>query len=137
MTPHSTPLWSDRTLDLHSQYDIREQQRSPVLPPSCPLPSILIMQTAQSPASVPAVKRTKRVAGQGDSNPGRAKRNERAEKDKETYPCPFPGCGQSYSRREYLRRHHRKRELFARRDVVIAFYWERGDSGGRALPLVV
>lgn len=60
----------------------------------------------------PAATKLKRPAGQGDSNPGRAKRNERPESDKETYLCPFPGCGQVYSRREYLRRHHRKRESY-------------------------
>lgn len=34
----------------------------------------------------------------------------RGNKDKETYACAFPGCGQSYSRMEYLKRHQRKRE---------------------------
>lgn len=31
-------------------------------------------------------------------------------KEKESFRCSHPGCGQTYSRMEYLKRHQRKRE---------------------------
>ncbi|ORX34579.1 hypothetical protein BD324DRAFT_594403 [Kockovaella imperatae] len=52
-------------------------------------------------------------------------------KEKETFGCPYPGCGQSYSRMEYLKRHQRKHQddrpfackdcskAFARSDVLL------------------
>ncbi|KAL7419960.1 hypothetical protein Q5752_004923 [Cryptotrichosporon argae] len=52
-------------------------------------------------------------------------------REKETFGCPFPGCGQSYSRMEYLKRHQRKHQdvrpfqcrdcskAFARSDVLL------------------
>ncbi|ODN97010.1 hypothetical protein I350_07988 [Cryptococcus amylolentus CBS 6273] len=52
-------------------------------------------------------------------------------KEKESFACTFPGCGQSYSRMEYLKRHQRKHQddrpfqckdcskAFARSDVLL------------------
>ncbi|WVF66257.1 hypothetical protein IAT40_000997 [Kwoniella sp. CBS 6097] len=52
-------------------------------------------------------------------------------KEKETFACPFPGCGQTYSRMEYMKRHQRKHQddrpfqckdcikAFARSDVLL------------------
>ncbi|ADV24752.1 C2H2 zinc finger protein Zas1A [Cryptococcus gattii E566] len=52
-------------------------------------------------------------------------------KEKETFACTFPGCGQTYSRMEYLKRHQRKHQderpfqckdcskAFARSDVLL------------------
>lgn len=31
-------------------------------------------------------------------------------KEKESFKCPHPGCGQAYSRMEYMKRHQRKRK---------------------------
>ncbi|OCF33207.1 hypothetical protein I316_05252 [Kwoniella heveanensis BCC8398] len=52
-------------------------------------------------------------------------------KEKETFACPHPGCGQTYSRMEYMKRHQRKHQddrpfqckdcikAFARSDVLL------------------
>ncbi|ORY31969.1 hypothetical protein BCR39DRAFT_524873 [Naematelia encephala] len=62
---------------------------------------------------------------------GGGRRGKDGGKDKETFGCPYPGCGQSYSRMEYLKRHQRKHQdvrpfsckdcskAFARSDVLL------------------
>ncbi|WVQ76431.1 hypothetical protein IAR50_006098 [Cryptococcus sp. DSM 104548] len=67
------------------------------------------------------------VPSTGGSGRGRNKDG----KEKETFACTYPGCGQSYSRMEYLKRHQRKHQddrpfqckdcskAFARSDVLL------------------
>ncbi|KAK8845332.1 hypothetical protein IAR55_006045 [Kwoniella newhampshirensis] len=66
----------------------------------------------------------------GTPNEGRSGRGKEG-KEKESFGCPFPGCGQLYSRMEYLKRHQRKHKddrpfqckdctkAFARSDVLL------------------
>ncbi|WVW81575.1 hypothetical protein I302_103570 [Kwoniella bestiolae CBS 10118] len=69
------------------------------------------------------------VEGLTPTSSGRSRGKEG--KGKETFACTFPGCGQNYSRMEYLKRHQRKHQddrpfqckdctkAFARSDVLL------------------
>ncbi|OCF59978.1 hypothetical protein L486_02651 [Kwoniella mangroviensis CBS 10435] len=69
------------------------------------------------------------VEGLTPTSSGRSRGKEG--KEKETFACNFPGCGQNYSRMEYLKRHQRKHQddrpfqckdctkAFARSDVLL------------------